>query len=88
MRVARDRVCCKARTTAILASIARNRASGVICDQRVMLNGYYSAKNYHELLRRIRFKNPVSGKTLACLTNSTSVPAHHNGAPPSFNMSR
>jgi hypothetical protein len=32
-----------------------DRASGIICDQRVMLNGFYSAENYPDHLRRIRF---------------------------------
>ncbi len=56
-------------------SHAAHRTSGVICDQRVMLNGFYSAKNYPEHLRRIRFKDPESGKTLVFLTNNTSLPA-------------
>jgi Domain of unknown function (DUF4372)/Transposase DDE domain len=52
-----------------------DRASGVICDQRVMLNGYQSAKRYPEHLRRVRFKDPDSGKTLVFLTNNTTLPA-------------
>ena len=52
-----------------------DRAAGLICDQRVMLNGFYSAKNYPEHLRRIRFKDPDSGKTLVFLTNNTALPA-------------
>jgi hypothetical protein len=52
-----------------------DRAGGVVCDQRVMLNGYYSAKKYPEHLRRIRFKDPESGKTLVFLTNNTLLPA-------------
>ena len=52
-----------------------DRATGVICDQRVMLNGYYSAKSYPEHLRRIRFKDPETGKTLVFLTNNTALPA-------------
>ena len=56
-------------------SHAADRTSGVICDQRVMLNGFYSAKNYPEPLRRIRFKDPEAGKTLVFLTNNTSLPA-------------
>ena len=52
-----------------------DRTSGVICDQRVKLTDYYSAKNYPEYLRRIRFKDPKSGKTLVFLTNNTSLPA-------------
>jgi len=56
-------------------SAAVDRATGVICDQRVMLNGYYSAKKYPEHLRRVRFKDPESGKTLVFLTNNTALPA-------------
>ena len=56
-------------------SAAVDRSSGVICDQRVMLNGFYSAKNYPEHLRRIRFKDPASDKTLVFLTNNTNLPA-------------
>ena len=52
-----------------------DRTTGVICDQRVMLNGYYSAKRYPEHLRRIRFKDPETGKTLVFLTNNTALPA-------------
>ena len=40
-----------------------------------MRNGFYSAKNYPEHLRRIRFKDPESGKTLVFLTNNTALPA-------------
>ena len=56
-------------------STATDRASGVICDQLVMLNGHYSAKKYPEHLRRVRFKDPESGKTLVFLTNNTVLPA-------------
>ncbi len=51
-----------------------DRSAGVICDQRVMLNGYYSAKDYPAHLRRIRFKDPETGKTLVFLTNNTALP--------------
>jgi hypothetical protein len=51
------------------------RSTGVICDQRVMLNGFYSAKAYPEHLRRVRFKDPESGKTFVFLTNNTILPA-------------
>ncbi len=56
------------------------RDSGVICDQRVILNGFYSAKAYPEHLRRIRYKDPKSGKTLVFLTNNTTLPALTIGA--------
>jgi len=56
-------------------STPADRSTGVICDQRVMLNGFYSAKNYPEHLRRIRLRDPQSGKTLVFLTNNTTLPA-------------
>jgi hypothetical protein len=56
-------------------SAATDRSTGVISDQRVMLNGYYSARKYPEHLRRIRFKDPVTGKMLIFLTNNTALPA-------------
>ena len=52
-----------------------DRASGTICDQRVMLNGLYSAENYPDHLRRIRFNDPETGKTRVFLTNNTALPA-------------
>jgi hypothetical protein len=56
-------------------SAATDRSTGIISDQRVMLNGYYSARKYPEHLRRIRFNDPVTGKTLIFLTNNTALPA-------------
>jgi hypothetical protein len=35
-------------------SAATNRVTGVLCDQRVMLNGFYSAKKYPEHLRAVQ----------------------------------
>ena len=51
------------------------RDSGVICDQRVALNGFYAARDYPEHLRRIRFKDPDSEKMLVFLTNNTALSA-------------
>jgi hypothetical protein len=55
-------------------SAKTDRTTGVICDQAIRLNGFYVAKNYPEHLRRIRFKDPESGKTLVFLTNNTTLP--------------
>jgi Domain of unknown function (DUF4372)/Transposase DDE domain len=52
-----------------------DRSTGIICDQRIMLNGFYISQDYPEQLRRIRFKDPESGKTLVFLTNNTALPA-------------
>lgn len=51
-----------------------DRTSGVVCDQTIGMNGFYIAKDYPEYLRRIRFKDPESGKTLVFLTNNTALP--------------
>jgi len=56
-------------------SMPCDRSTGVICDQRIMLSGYYSAKHYPEHLRRIRYCDPETGKTLVFLTNNTVLPA-------------
>lgn len=56
-------------------SMPVDRSAGVICDQRISLDGFYVSKDYPEQLRRIRFKDPDSGKTLVFLTNNTALPA-------------
>jgi hypothetical protein len=56
-------------------SMPVDRDTGVICDQRIMLDGFYIAQDYPDQLRRIRFKDPESGKMLVFLTNNTSLPA-------------
>jgi hypothetical protein len=56
-------------------SAPAQRDTGVICDQSIAMNGFYIAKDYPELLRRIRFKDPETGKTLVFLTNNTMLPA-------------
>jgi len=56
-------------------SAPTDRSTGVISDQQVMLNGYYSDRKYPEHLRRVRFKDPESGKTLIFLTNNNALPA-------------
>ena len=52
-----------------------DRTSGIICDQRIALNGHYVSKDYPEHLRRIRFKDPKTEKTLVFLTNNMMLPA-------------
>jgi hypothetical protein len=55
-------------------SAPTDRDTGIVCDQTIALNGFYVAQDYPEHLRRIRFKDPVSGKTLIFLTNNTALP--------------
>ena len=52
-----------------------DRATGIICDQTVALTGTTSRTDYPEHLRRIRCKDPETGKTLIFLTNNFALPA-------------
>jgi len=58
-----------------LYSAEVDRSTGIICDQTIALNGFYSARHYPGHLRRIRFKDPDSGKTLVFVTNNFALPA-------------
>ena len=55
-------------------SAPSDRAQGIICDQTVALSGFYSYKHYPHQLRRIRFKDPETEKTLIFLTNLFGPP--------------
>jgi Domain of unknown function (DUF4372)/Transposase DDE domain len=52
-----------------------DKSIGLMCDQTVLLTWFYSRKGFPTPLRRIRFKDPVSGKTLIFLTNQFALPA-------------
>ena len=56
-------------------SAETDRTGGVIADQTIALDGIRSRRDYPVHLRRIRFKDPATGKTLIFLTNQTALPA-------------
>ncbi|MGH8251202.1 MAG: IS4 family transposase, partial [Steroidobacteraceae bacterium] len=51
-----------------------DRSTGIFCDQSVMLTGFYAQRDFDALLRRIRFKDPKTGKRLIFLTNNFALP--------------
>jgi hypothetical protein len=55
-------------------SAVTDRATGIICDQTITLNGSHSRQHYPVHLGRIRFKDPDSGKTLVFLTTNFTLP--------------
>ena len=57
------------------ASRPVDRSTGLICDQTVMLNTYYAAQDYPGPLRRVRFRDPTTNKSLVFLTNHFGIPA-------------
>ena len=52
-----------------------DRSTGLICDQTVVLTGFYSKQDFDTPLRRVRFKDPTTGKNLVFLTNNFALPA-------------
>ena len=52
-----------------------DRSTGLICDQTVVLTGFYSKQDFDTPLRRVRFKDPMTGKGLVFLTNNFTLPA-------------
>jgi hypothetical protein len=56
-------------------SHAVDKTTGLVCDQTVRLTGFYPAKEYPDLLRRVRYDDPETGKRLVFLTNLFHVPA-------------
>jgi hypothetical protein len=56
-------------------SAATDRTTGIICDQRIALDGHYTSQSYPEHLRRIRFRDPETAKTLIFLSNHFGLPA-------------
>jgi IS4 transposase len=51
------------------------KKSGVRFDQTVVLTGFYSHQQYPDALRRIGYRDPLTGKSLVFLTNNFRVPA-------------
>jgi len=52
-----------------------DRSTGLICDQTIVLTGFYSKQDFDTPLRRVRFKDPATGKALVFLTNNFILPA-------------
>ncbi len=52
-----------------------DRSTGLMCDQTVVLTGFYSSQDFDTPLRRIRFNDPNTGKRLVFLTNNFVLPA-------------
>ena len=54
-------------------SMPTDRTTGIICDQRSALDGVYTQRDYPAQLRRVRFNDPETGKTLIFLTNQMTL---------------
>ena len=56
-------------------SRAVDKKTGVISDQSIALDGFYTKKDYPQHLRRVSFRDPETDKRLVFLTNNFSLPA-------------
>ena len=56
-------------------STATDRTTGVIADQKIALDGYYTRRDYPIHIRRVRFRDPETEKTFVFLTNQMTLPA-------------
>lgn len=65
---AKDRHCVRR-----ITSRPVDRSSGVLCDQIVRLTIRKSAERYPNRLRRIRYRDPQTGKALIFLTNNFAI---------------
>lgn len=52
-----------------------DRSTGLRYDQTIMLTGFYSLKDYPDKLRRVKYYDKETEKTLVFLTNNFSLPA-------------
>lgn len=52
-----------------------DKTSGLICDQTIVLTGTGAPEAYPEPLRRIRYRDPETGKLYTFLTNDFALPA-------------
>ncbi|MBV5335283.1 MAG: IS4 family transposase [Sulfuricurvum sp.] len=52
-----------------------DKSTGLICDQTIVLTGVTAQKDYPEKLRRVKFRDAETNKTLAFLSNNFTLPA-------------
>jgi hypothetical protein len=52
-----------------------DRSLGVVCDQTIFLSGTLAGGRYPDTLRRIKYKDPETGKVYVFLTNNFNVSA-------------
>ena len=52
-----------------------DRTTGLKCDQTIILNHFYSHKDYPDKLRRVKYYDQVTNTTYVYLTNNFDIPA-------------
>jgi len=52
-----------------------DKSTGVMCDQQIMLKGFYSIQLYKNKLRRVKFYDAEQNRTFVFLSNNFELPA-------------
>ena len=52
-----------------------DKSTGLRCDQKIILTGIKSSKDYPEKLRRVKYFDSETNKTLVFVTNNFTLPA-------------
>lgn len=52
-----------------------NKSTGLKCDQTIVLSGFYPSKDYPDKLRRVKYYDRETNRTLTFLTNNFNLPA-------------
>lgn len=52
-----------------------DKSTGVLCDQRIELKGFYSNQSYEKEIRRVKYYDKEQNKTLIFLSNNFTLPA-------------
>lgn len=57
------------------SSVKADKSNGILCDQRVVLKGFYSSQSYEKEIRRVRFYDLEQNRTFVFLSNNFDLPA-------------
>lgn len=58
-----------------ISSNKADKSTGVICDQQIILKGFYSNLFYKKNLRRVKFHDVEQNRTFVFLSNNLELPA-------------
>lgn len=59
----------------VVESLETDKTTGIICDQVICLTGSKASIAYPERLRRVKYRDPETGKVYEFLTNNSVLPA-------------
>lgn len=58
-----------------VSSEKSDKSKGILCDQRIILKGFYSSQHYEMIIRRVKFYDSEHNRTFVFLSNNLTLPA-------------